>query len=222
MVWAVRALGSSVGCKLIMAATGVMLVGFIVGHLAGNLLIFAGPEALNSYAKGLHDLGAVLWAARGGLLVAFVAHIATGKRLMTLERAAKPIKYRVKTSVKASFASRYMALSGLTVLFFFFYHLAHFTFRYTHQQEFAGLHQFDVYSMMILSFRSPILVAFYVIAISFLAVHLNHGLQSLFQTLGFNHSKYDALVKTALPAVGYAVWLGFISIPVAVLLGLVS
>ncbi|MDD9951251.1 MAG: succinate dehydrogenase cytochrome b subunit [Zetaproteobacteria bacterium] len=222
MGWATRALGSSVGCKLIMALTGLMLVGFIVAHLAGNLLVFAGPAALNAYAKGLHDLGGLLWVARGGLLVGFLLHIFTGKRLIQLESAAKPVKYKVAARVKASFASRYMALSGVTVLVFFFYHLAHFTFRYTHAQEFAHLGAFDVYAMMILSFRSPILSLFYCASIFFLTLHLNHGLQSLLQTLGFNHPKYDVLNQKILPALGILLGLGFISIPVAVLLGAVS
>ena len=119
---------TSIGAKAVMAITGAMLFLFLIGHLAGNLLIFKGQDAINSYAQGLQNLGAGLWVIRLGLLAVFLLHIATAMRLHHGNREARPVAYYHEDTVKATWASRYMMMTGLVVLAFVIYHLLHFTF----------------------------------------------------------------------------------------------
>ncbi len=221
MRWFIRFLLSSIGAKVLMALTGIALVGFLVAHLAGNLLVWAGPDAINEYARRLRDFLPVLWALRIGLLLSFVLHVVMAIRLTRLNRQAKPVSYAVKDPVDSSFASRSMMLSGLVVLSFILYHLAHLTFRWTHP-EFQDLGDYEVYKMMILSFRSPYVSGFYSIGVILLMVHLNHGLSSMFQTLGINHPKYSPLIKTSCASLSALLAIGFLSIPVGIFLGILS
>ncbi len=122
-----RPVSSSLGSKYVMAITGLLLIGFVIGHMAGNLLLFAGPDALNSYAHALKERPALLWTARLGLLLVFVVHIVYGIRLTWRNRAARPIPYIREDTLQASWASRHMLLTGLVLLAFVIYHLAHFT-----------------------------------------------------------------------------------------------
>ncbi|MBA3273863.1 MAG: succinate dehydrogenase cytochrome b subunit, partial [Chthoniobacterales bacterium] len=159
---------SSIGRKIIVAATGVMLLGFVVGHLLGNLQIFLGPDWINSYAEHLRDLGPLLWLIRIFLLVNVVAHIYYTIRLTIDNRRARPEKYAQKDYVKATFASRYMWLSGLVVLAFIIYHLAHFTVQVV-DPRFAllkadPLGRHDVYSTMVYGFQTWWVSAFYILA----------------------------------------------------------
>lgn len=218
MNWVSRTFKSSVGCKLLMALTGLMLVGFLIAHLSGNLLVFAGPEALNLYAKTLRDYIGVLWVLRLGLIAAFCLHIFAGVRLTALNRQAKPKKYKVTNIVKASLFSRYMMQSGFVVLSFVCYHLAHLTFKATHP-EFLELGEFDVYTMLVSSFKDPFVSGFYILSVSLLMAHLNHGISSSMQTLGLCHSKYNALIKNASLGLCVALALGFVSIPVSIFAG---
>ena len=221
MSWVSRNLNSSIGCKVIMSVTGLMLVGFLVAHLSGNLLVFVGEEAINLYSKTLRDYLPILWVMRIALVLAAALHIFSGIRLTQLNRKAKPTSYKVKQSVRASFASRYMALSGSVVLFFILFHLAHLTFRLTHP-EFQQLGMYSVYEMLIRSFQSPVISIFYSISIILLMVHLNHGVSSLFQTLGLNHSKYNKLIRSFGPALSLLLAGGFLSIPLAIMFGIVK
>lgn len=224
MSWVVRYINSSIGLKTLMALSGLALVGFLVGHLSGNLLVFIGPEAINAYAKGLRDYLAVLWILRLGLIGSAVLHIYCGIKLTQLNRAAKPIKYTApsgyNSTVQASRASKSMILTGLVILSFLLYHLAHLTFRWTHP-EFAQLGHYEVYSMLMMSFQSPILVAFYCISVILLMMHLNHGIRSLFQTLGINHNRYNKLLDLFGPGLSTLLALGFLSIPLAIMFGIV-
>lgn len=221
MSWLRQSLNSVIGMKFLMAASGILLSGFIVSHMLANLLVFADPDALTQYALGLRKFPALLWIARIGLLLSVVVHIITGVRLTTLSRGARPTGYAVKTYRKASFASRSMALSGLVVFAFLVYHLAHLTFKVTHE-EFASLDPFDLYRMITISFRNPILACFYLIGVSLLGMHLSHGISSLFQTLGCDKLKYRYLLRKIGPAFGFVVAIGFGSVPVAVWLGLIG
>src|SRR5947209_1252741 len=174
---------SSVGRKLIVAITGVVLILFVIGHLLGNLQIFLGPEWINSYAQHLRDLGVFLWVIRGFLLIAVVLHIYYTIRLALENRRASG-RYADKEPVKATFASRHMAMSGLIVLAFILYHIAHFTVRVT-DPRFAllkadPLNRYDVYSMMVYGFQNAIVSAFYVFAMFLLTLHLTHGASSFF------------------------------------------
>ncbi|NRA43710.1 MAG: succinate dehydrogenase cytochrome b subunit [Oligoflexales bacterium] len=204
-----------------MSVTGLLLVGFLLAHLSGNLLVFAGEEAINLYAKTLRDYLPILWLLRIGLIVMAVLHIFSGVKLTRMNSKAKPVKYKVKQSVKASFASRYMGLTGLVVLAFIAYHLAHLTFRFTHP-AFQSLGDYDVYKMLMLSFSNPVLAIGYCICVILLMVHLSHGVSSLFQTLGINHKKYNGLIRSIGPALSTLLAIGYLSIPLSILLGFIK
>lgn len=221
MNWVVRTVRTPIGAKTLMALTGLGLVGFIMAHLSGNLLIYAGKDAINAYAEGLRKFPAVLWGARLGLLGMFLVHVPLAIKLVRENRAARPIPYAFESTVKASWASRYMAVSGMTLLFFVLFHLAHFTWRVT-SPEVAGFGHFDCYQMLIQEFSKPHLAGLYIIAMLFLWKHLWHGVTSLFQTLGLNHKRYWGLIRLLGPVGGTILAAGNISIPLAVLLGIIK
>jgi succinate dehydrogenase / fumarate reductase cytochrome b subunit len=204
-----------------MALTGLGLIGFVVAHLSGNLLIYAGPDAINSYAEGLRKFPAVLWGLRFGLIGMFLIHVPLAIKLVRENRAARPIAYAYESTVKATWASRYMALTGITLLFFVIYHLAHFTWRVT-SPEIAALGHFECYKMLVMEFNKPHLAGLYIIAMLGLWKHLWHGVTSLFQTLGFHHKRYWGLIRLLGPVVGTVLAVGNISIPLAVLLGVIK
>ncbi len=209
---------SSVGCKMVMALTGIGLVGFLCAHLAGNLLVFKGPEALNHYARTLRDYLPILWVLRVGLLAMFVLHIVSAIRLTQLNRWARPVAYTNKKNVRSSLSSRTMMLSGLVVLSFVLYHLAHLTFRWTHP-EFRELGEFDVYQMLVMSFHSPYVAFFYCLSIVLLMSHLHHGIVSLFQSLGLYHGGLQPVIRAAGAGVSVLLAMGFLSIPIAIFCG---
>jgi succinate dehydrogenase / fumarate reductase cytochrome b subunit len=221
MNWLKRTLNSSIGGKFIVAITGLALVGFIVAHLSGNLLVFAGREALAEYAQGLRKFPALLWALRLGLLAAAVLHISFTIKLNLANKASRPEAYAKKSFRKASLSSRSMVLSGLILLTYAVYHLLHFTFRTTNT-EIGALGPYDVYDMLIIGFSNPLISFFYIVAMILLAMHLSHGISSLFQTLGLNHHKYNKVLKALGPVAGTILALGYISIPVAVMTGIVT
>jgi succinate dehydrogenase / fumarate reductase cytochrome b subunit len=211
---------SSIGKKMIVAVTGVVLVAFIVGHLLGNLQIFLGPDWVNSYAEHLRELGPLLWIIRGFLLINVLLHIFFTISLAIENRRARPVRYKRKDHVKATFASRSMALSGLVVLAFILYHLAHFTVRVT-DPRFLLLNRYDVYSMMVYGFQNYFVSGFYVLGMFLLALHLSHGTSSFFQSLGLNDKKLTPRLAAAGRIFAWLIFLGYTSIPVAVLLHLV-
>jgi succinate dehydrogenase / fumarate reductase cytochrome b subunit len=182
-----------------MAITGLLLFGFVVAHLLGNLQLLAGPEAINGYAKFLAEKQGLLWVARIGLLVVFVLHVATAIRISRANRAARPVAYAKEDTVQATFASRSMVFSGLTLLVFVVYHLLHFTFGAVHGADFAkkglGADGHDVHAMVTASFAVPAIAIVYAAFQIVLFLHLRHGIQSLAQTLGLNHGRWTPLVK---------------------------
>jgi succinate dehydrogenase / fumarate reductase cytochrome b subunit len=223
MGWARRTFTSSIGLKWLMAVSGIALVLFVVAHMAGNLLVFLGPDAINEYAVGLREMPLqLLWVARAGLGVAFLVHVFTGVRLTNANRDARPERYQVKKAVASTLASRHMMLGGLFLLAFVLYHLAHFTFHGTNPQ-FADLRdaqdRHDVYTMMVLGFTSPIVSALYVAAMIPLCLHLSHGVSSAFQSLGLSDPKLSGLVRALGPFVATVIFVGNVSMPVAVLAG---
>ena len=221
MSWFKRTLNSSIGGKLIVAITGLGLVGFVIAHLSGNLLIFAGREALAEYAQGLRKFPALLWVARIGLIGMAILHIGFTIKLNLANKAARPVAYAKKTYRRASLQSRTMVLTGLTLLAYVIYHLLHFTWRTTNP-EIAALGPYEVYDMLIIGFSNPAISLFYIVATALLGRHLSHGISSIFQTLGLNNPKYNKLFKSIGPALGVILALGFISIPVAVMTGFVT
>lgn len=214
---------SSVGRKLIVAVSGVILILFVIGHLLGNLQIFLGPDWINGYAEHLRDLGPLLWIIRAFLLVTVLVHIYYTILLAIENRRARPSRYRKREIVKATFASRTMAMSGLILLVFIIYHLLHFTVRTT-DPRFPTLPKdplghYDVYSMMVLGFQSPLVSGFYILGMFLLALHLSHGSSSFFQSLGLNNQQLTPRLAFAGRVFAWLLFVGYSSIPMAVLLG---
>ena len=209
-----------------MALTGVILIAFIIGHLLGNLQIFLGPDWVNGYAEHLRELGPILWIIRGFLLLSVVIHIYVTILLAIENRRARPVHYARKDHVKATVASRYMVMSGLIVLAFLIYHLAHFTVRVTDPRfgllKSDPLNHYDVYSMMVYGFQNVFVSGFYIIGMFLLSLHLSHGASSFFQSLGLNDEKLTPLLARAGRLFAWAIFAGYTSIPVAVLAGLVK
>ncbi|HLU40230.1 MAG TPA: succinate dehydrogenase cytochrome b subunit [Planctomycetota bacterium] len=224
MSWAFRWLRSSLGSKVAMAVTGVLLFAFLIAHMAGNLLVFAGQDALNAYAHMLQNSKVLLWGLRLGLLVVFVLHVATAVRLVRQNRAARPERYAQHSIVQASLASQTMIHTGIVTAAFVVYHLLHFTVGAIQRENFllhdaAGRH--DVYTMVVLGFRNPLIALSYVVAVGALGLHLSHGLHSMFQSVGWRHPRYTPALVVAAPVVAALLTAGFLAVPIAVLLGLV-
>ena len=218
---------STIFQKWVMAITGILLVLFLVGHLSGNLLIFLGADAMNGYAQGLRDLfhGSALWVARIGLVVMFVLHIRAGIILAKLNRTAKGQRNTRFEARSSSVASRTMLYTGMLIFVYLIYHLAHFTWGVAHADYYQytdALGRHDVFRMVVESFQQPMIVAAYVVAMIVTGFHLNHAVTSAFQTLGVNHPRYTPLIKTAGPALGILLVLGFVSAPLAIAFGLVG
>ena len=209
---------TTLGAKYVMALTGFGLVVFVLAHMAGNLLLFAGPDALNSYAEGLKSHPTFLWSARAGLLFIFLLHLFLAFRLWEMNRAAWPTRYVYEDTLKATWASRHMMLTGLVLLAFIVYHLAHFTFGVVDPSHFD--HR-DVYKNVVAGFSNPWITLSYLVAQVFLCLHLWHGGSSWFQSLGLNHPQYNPVIRNVGPVVAVVVLTGNCAMPLAVLSGLV-
>lgn len=217
MARATSFLGSSIGRKVVMAVTGIVLFGFVLGHMAGNLLLYLGPEALNAYARGLRRVPALLWAARVGLLAATALHVWAATALTVANNAARPIGYSRHQPLASTYASRTMKWSGPILLLFVVYHLLHFTFGSAHPSFEEG----DVYRNVVTGFRAWPVSAFYVAAMLALGLHMYHGVWSMLQSLGLSHPRYNGL-RSGFATVTTVVVVGAnVSFPVAVLAGLV-
>ncbi len=224
MILAKKLFGSSIGRKAIMAVTGAGLTLFLIAHLAGNLLVFVGPEAINAYGAKLRELPAVLWGARIGLLVLFILHFGLAISLTLENRRARGSAYAYQSTVQASLASRTMILSGMMLLFYVVYHLLHFTLGGVHSEYYGALDEkgrLDVYRMVV-SFQQWPIAAVYIAAMFFMALHLSHGVASIFQTLGWNSPRFDRIYRRVGLALSLLLFIGFSSIPAGVLLGLVK
>ena len=220
-------INSSIGKKIIMAISGLMLYGFVIMHMLGNLQVFAGPEKLNAYAKFLQDLGGLLWVARFGLLAAAGAHIFVAIKISLENKAARPVPYYNQQTNVASYASRTMKYSGLIVLAFLIYHLLHFTLGVTDAEAGRLKEMHNVYGMVVAGFSNPIVSFAYIFAIGLLCIHLSHGFLShgyfsLFQSLGINQPEYDTKLKLTANIFALGIFLGNASMPIAVLLKIVA
>lgn len=226
MTWLFDFWRSSIGAKVTMALTGLLLFGFVVAHLLGNLLLLRGPASINSYATTLAESGALLWAARIALLVVFVLHVVTGVRLSRQNRAARPVPYGKDDTVQATFASRSMVFSGLSLLLFVVYHLLHFTFGVTNPEHYArkgmaaGGH--DVHAMVTASFSVPAIAIVYAAFQIVLFLHLSHGIQSFAQTMGLNHARYTPAIRTASWVIALLVAGGNVLLALSVQIGMVE
>lgn len=210
--------GATVGKKAVMAVSGAALLLFVVGHLAGNLQIFLGAEKLNDYAAMLRGAPGLLWLARIGLLAALAAHVIASAQIVLANRRARPIGYAAKRDVETTYAARTMAISGPLVLLYVVYHLMMFTFLVTG----PGYSPTDVYRNVVSAFQSPVISGVYIAAMLLLGLHLYHGAWSMLHTLGISSPRYRWLRRGLAPVVAGAITAGYVSIPLAVLAGLVQ
>lgn len=208
-------LRSTIGLKILMAVTGVILFGFLVGHVAGNLLFFAGQEALDKYSKFLQESKALLWGARLTLLASVIAHIYASIVLTLRSKEARPVAYRQKEALGSTFASRTMMWSGPVIAIFVVYHILHFTTGQAHPHFQHGA----VYQNVVAGFKVAWVALFYMVSMVLLGFHLAHGVWSMMQTLGLNNPNWDRRLRCAAILFSVLVVGGFIAIPLAVLAG---
>jgi len=213
-----------------MALTGCALFGFVIAHLAGNLQIFLGPENLNRYGNFLQTTPELIWPARIGLIALAVLHIVAAVQLSAENKRARAIPYAQYEVVAASYASRTMLMSGLIIAAFVIYHLLHFTVQipginFT-GQDFRILEdaekRHDVYRMMVVGFKQPLVSGFYILGMALLCLHLSHGASSMFQSLGWKNKYYGKFIDKAAMVVAVLIFLGYCSIPLAVLSGAIT
>jgi len=225
MGWLRTFYGSSIGKKITVAATGVIMVLFLIGHMMGNLLIFEGPgEAgeparLNQYAEILRFEPLVLWIIRLALLGAVVLHVITVIQLSLENRRARAVQYAVKKPQAATLSSRTMLWGGFLVGAFIVFHILHFTTGTINSAQYEHL---KPYHNVVASFRNPIFAGLYMLAMIVIFFHLNHGIQSGFETLGVTHPRYVALVRKGGPILAFVIAAGFLLVPLAVLAGWVK
>ncbi|MBI5419706.1 MAG: succinate dehydrogenase cytochrome b subunit [Deltaproteobacteria bacterium] len=215
---------NSIGRKILMAVSGLFMVLFVIVHLLGNSSIFAGPDGINAYAEKLHGLGPFVWASRLFMLAMLGIHVLFGI-LVTLDNwSAKPDRYKVKKMLKASFASETMIWTGALLLAFIVYHLLQFTFRVTPDVVLGNdaKGRFDVFSMVAASFRFTPIVLIYVAAMVTLFLHLSHGIQSLFQSIGWNNDKTLPTYTRLGKVLAVVFLLGYSAIPVLLLSGILT
>ena len=217
---------STVGKKIIMAVSGLIWVGFVILHMAGNLQAFLGAEKLNNYAAILHGpLEEVVWLQRVVLFVALVLHVLMAWQLTRLAAAARPVDYKVRTPQVSTTSSRLMRWGGVILLVFIVLHILHFTTRdigpagFADQRDATG--NFDLYYAVVASFRIWWVTALYVVAMIFLGFHLWHGAWASIRTLGYAKPSAHPLKRRIAAGLATAVWVGFILVPIGVLLGII-
>ncbi len=211
---------SSIGRKWVVALTGLVLVGFVIGHLIGNLQIFLPADYINTYAHKLQGLGPILWAIRLGLLATFALHVINTIALVKENRAARPARYAVERTKRATTASLTMIISGLILLAFILFHIAHFTLGAIPMKDIDAIDPLgrkDVQRMMISSFQNIWVSAFYLISMALLCLHITHGFQSVFQTLGLRTRRLAPLFNATSIGLGWFLFLGNAAIVLAIL-----
>ena len=224
MTWFGNFYRSAIGKKAVMAVTGVILFGWIFLHMVGNLKLYMGPEHLNEYAHFLRAMGApavpetgLLWISRIVLLLCVVFHIHAAYALTMMNRAARPVGYKSRDYVKASYASRTMRWGGVIILLFIVYHLLHLTTGQAHHDFVKD----DVYHNVVTGFQQPLVAAAYIIANLALGLHLYHGVWAMFSSVGVTHQRFDNWRRTFATAFAVIITVANISFPLTVLAGLV-
>jgi succinate dehydrogenase / fumarate reductase cytochrome b subunit len=215
---AARFYDSSIGKKAVMAVTGLILFGFLVVHMLGNLQVFLGMAVMDHYAETLHANPPLLWGVRMILLVSVILHIWASIQLYSLKKTARPVAYVKPGNVQASWASRTMMFTGPVIAAFVVFHLLHLTTGTLHPQ-FVPLHAFE---NVVSGFRQPVVALIYIVAMLLAGKHLSHGIWSMFQSVGFNHPRYTPRIKKFAAVFSWILVAGFISVPIAVLTGLVG
>ncbi|MES2180242.1 MAG: succinate dehydrogenase cytochrome b subunit [Gemmatimonadota bacterium] len=226
-MWLLTLYRSTIGKKVIMAVTGLMMVGFVIAHMIGNLQIFIGPSRINAYSAFLKSTGELLWVARLGLLTALALHVLMAVQLTRVTWAARPVGYAKRDPQVSTVASRSMRWGGVVLLAFIVFHILHFTtgnvFPMASSPDVMrpGFSHTDVYGNVISAFRVPWVVAAYVVAMLFLLLHLFHGAWSSVRTLGLTKPSPHPRERRIATVIALVVWLGFTAVPVAVFLGVV-
>lgn len=209
--------GSTIGKKVVMAVTGLIGVGFVIGHMLGNLQVFLGPVKFNAYAHFLRSLGELLWVVRAVLVAAVVLHVVAAVQLSRRRLVARPVGYKRGSQHEVStFASRTIRWGGALLLLFIVFHILHFT----TLDIFRDYSATDVYANVIRGFGVWWVVLLYVTAMAALGLHLYHGIWSSLRTLGASQASTDPLKRPAAAALAVVVWLGFTAIPLAIFAGL--
>jgi succinate dehydrogenase / fumarate reductase cytochrome b subunit len=222
-----RIFQSSLGKKYIMAVTGFFLFFFVIGHMVGNLQVFLGAEAINRYGHFLQSNPELIWPARIGLLFLVGFHIWSAVVLSVENKVARPVSYAEYKPLGSSYASRTMLMSGLIVLAFIIYHLLHYTVQAKSinltGQSFVDFvdaeKRHDIFKMMVVGFSNIGVSLFYILSMGLLCMHLSHGLSSMFQSVGWKNGNYRPVLDKVAPTVAGLIFLGYSSIPVAILLG---
>src|SRR5215475_1869 len=208
---------STIGKKAIMAVTGLILFGFLIAHMLGNLQIFLGPTVMDHYAETLHGNPPLLWTARTILFISVVLHIWASIQLSMIKKEARPVAYVKRANVSSSWASRSMMLSGPIVAAFIVFHLLHLTTGTLHP-HFVELH---AYENLVNGFAVIPVALIYIAVMIFIGFHLSHGIWSMFQSIGFSHPRYTPAMKKFAAVFSWILIAGFISVPLAILTGLV-
>ncbi len=221
---------STVGKKVLMAVSGFIWFGFLIGHMAGNLKAFTGQESFNHYAEFLRHMGEplvpptfLLWVARGLLILALGVHVLMAFQTWGRSRSARQAGYRKEEQLSFSWASRFMRWGGVLILVFIVYHILHMTLGTVHADfRPADASGHYAYHNLVTGLSNPLVAGFYILAMAAICLHLWHGIWSMMQTLGANHPKYRDFRRPI--AVGFAlvIFLGFISVPISVLAGILS
>ena len=219
MTWLRNFWNSTIGKKIVMAVTGLIGVGFVIGHMLGNLQMFQSAEAMNSYAHFLKSLGGLLWLARGILLLAVILHVVAAYQLTRLREQARPVAYKGGPQKEVStLASRTIRWGGVLLLVFIVFHILHFTTR----DIFPEYTVEDVYGNVAHGFSIWWVTLFYVVAMLALGLHLYHGAWSSLRTLGVAKQSPNPLRRKLPLLLAVIVWLGFTAVPVAVFAGLIK
>ena len=221
-----RVYRSTVGKKIIMAVTGLIWVGFVILHVAGNLQAFGGREKLNAYSAMLHGPAAeLLWLLRVVLIIALVLHVLMAWQLTRIARVARPVDYRGRAPQVSTVASRTMRWGGLLLLAFIVFHILHFTTRdvdpggWAHRMDAAG--RYDIYGNIVASFRIWWVTAIYMVGMVLLGLHLWHGVWSSPRSLGAARPSPRPLRRRVAPILALTIWLGFSIVPLAVAAGVI-
>lgn len=209
---------ATIGKKVVMAVTGVILALFVIVHMLGNLQVLAGAAKINEYAKLLQSSMPVLWGARITLLLAVVLHVRAAVQLYALKAAARPVAYAKKGHRGATLASRAMIWSGYALGLFIVYHILHFTTGTAHPDFIHG----DVFHNVTYAFKNPVIAGIYVVSMGLLSMHLSHGLYSFTASLGLSHPRYTARVRVLARVLAVVIAAGFAAVPIAVLAALVK
>lgn len=213
--------GTTIGKKVVMAVSGLVVVGWLVLHMLGHVAAFAGREAYNEYAAFLADRPPLLWGQRIVMLVALTVHIHAAFSLWSRNNEARPRGYVQRKNLATNYAALTMRYGGLVLLSFIIYHVLHLTVGMTEHLGYTFVRG-DVYNNLVLGFQRPVVAGFYILAQCALGMHLYHGIWSLTQTLGLDHPKYNPLRHGATVALTLVIVLGFVSVPISVLTGVLQ